>query len=82
MCHRMIRETARCTAFVALSLWAVSLLGALSVAVAAAVGDPVELQATHPSGVPLHQAPRGTKDFQRIPDGTRARVTDVANNGQ
>ena len=82
MRDRMTWSAARCTAFVAPLLWAVSLLGALSVAFAAAVGDQVELQATHPSGVPLHQAPRGTKDFQRIPDGTRARVTDVANNGQ
>jgi micrococcal nuclease len=31
---------------------------------------------------PLHQEPRGTNDFQRIPDGTRAHVIDVAHNGQ
>jgi uncharacterized protein YraI len=30
----------------------------------------------------LHQEPRGTHDFQRIPDGTRAHVIDVAKGGQ
>ena len=42
-----------------------------SLAWTAAIGDQVVLQATHPAGVPLHQEPRGTHDFQRIPDGTR-----------
>jgi hypothetical protein len=36
-----------------------------------AVGDQVKLKATHHAGVPFHNAPGGTKDFQRIPDGTR-----------
>jgi hypothetical protein len=49
---------------------------------AATVGDQVELKATHQAGVPLHQELHGTNDFQRIPDGTRARVIDIANNGQ
>ena len=48
----------------------------------AAIGDHVELNATNQAGVPLHQEPRGTHDFQRIPDGTRAHVIDVANSGQ
>jgi hypothetical protein len=52
------------------------------IAFAAAVGDQVELNATHQAGVPLHQEPRGTNDFQRIPDGTRAHVIDVAKGGQ
>jgi len=34
-----------------------------------AIGDQLELHATHQAGVPLHQEPRGTHDFQRIPDG-------------
>jgi hypothetical protein len=37
---------------------------------AIAIGDQVKLKATNQAGVPLHQEPRGTKDFQRIPDGT------------
>jgi Staphylococcal nuclease homologue len=42
----------------------------------------VELQATHQAGVPLHQEPLGTHDFQHIPDGTRAHVIEVAKGGQ
>jgi uncharacterized protein (DUF2235 family) len=42
----------------------------------------VELKATHQAGVPLHQGPGNTSDFERIPDGTRAQVTDVAKGGQ
>jgi len=80
--QRVIRETACCLVFVAPLLWALCLLGAVSFAFAAAVDNQVELKATHPSGIPLHQEPRGTKDFQLIPDGTRARVIDVANDGQ
>jgi hypothetical protein len=38
-------------------------------ALAAAIGDQVELKATHQAGVPFHQAPRGTNNFQRIPNG-------------
>jgi hypothetical protein len=82
MRDRMTCAATRCTAFVASLLWTMSLCAAVSVAFAATVGDQVELKATHPSGVPLHQEHRGTKDFQRIPDGIRARVTDVANDGQ
>jgi endonuclease YncB( thermonuclease family) len=55
---------------------------AAGAAFAAAIGDQVELNATHQAGVPLHQEPRGTNDFQRIPDGTRAQVIDVAKGGQ
>jgi endonuclease YncB( thermonuclease family) len=53
-----------------------------SIAFAATVGYQVELKATHQAGVPFHQEPRGTNDFQRIPDGTRVQVIDVAKNGQ
>jgi hypothetical protein len=49
---------------------------------AAGVGDQVELKATHQAGVPLHQQPRGTNDFQRVPDGTRAIVLKVALDGR
>jgi Bacterial SH3 domain len=59
-----------------------ALLFTVSIALAAAIGDQVELKATHQAGVPLHQEPRGTNDFQRIPDGTRAQVIDVAKDGQ
>jgi micrococcal nuclease len=31
---------------------------------------------------PLHQEPRGTNDFQRIPDGTKATVIDTAKGGR
>jgi endonuclease YncB( thermonuclease family) len=55
---------------------------AAGAAFAAAIGDQVELKATHQAGIPLHQEPCGTHDFQRIPDGTRARVIDVAKSGQ
>jgi hypothetical protein len=53
-----------------------------SLAWTAAVGDQVTLQATHQAGVPLHQEPRGTHDFQRVPDGTRATVLEVAQDGR
>jgi hypothetical protein len=53
-----------------------------SIAFATAVGGQVELNATHQAGVPLHQEPRSTNDFERIPDGTRAHVIDVAKGGQ
>jgi endonuclease YncB( thermonuclease family) len=51
-------------------------------AFAAAVGEQVELKASHRDGVPLHQEPRGRHDFQRVPDGTRATVIDMAGGGQ
>jgi hypothetical protein len=41
------------------------------------IGDHIELNATHQAGVPLHQELHGKNDFQRIPDGTRARVIDI-----
>ena len=59
-----------------------SLFFAAGITFAAAVGDQVELKATHQSGIPFHQQPHGTNDFQRIPDGTRAHVIDVAKGGQ
>jgi hypothetical protein len=42
----------------------------------------VGLKATHQAGVPLHAEPRGTNDFQRVPDGTKSTVIDVAQEGR
>jgi hypothetical protein len=47
-----------------------------------AVGEPVVLQARNRAGVPLHQEPRGTHDVQRIPDGTKAAVMELAQDGR
>ena len=52
-----------------------SLCFAANMAVAATVGDQVELNATHQAGVPFHSAPGGSQTFQRVPDGTVATVT-------
>jgi micrococcal nuclease len=82
MRHRSIRRATRCTSSLTALLVILSLFLAASIAIAATVGDQVELKATHQTGVPLHQEPRGTNVFQRIPEGTRAQVIDVANNGQ
>jgi hypothetical protein len=51
-------------------------------AFAAAVGDQVELKARNRAGVPLHQEPRGTNDFQRMPHGTKATVMEVVQDGR
>jgi hypothetical protein len=59
-----------------------ALLFTVGMAFATAIGDQVELHATYQAGIPFHQAPRGTNNFQRIPDGTRAHVIDVAKGGQ
>jgi hypothetical protein len=48
----------------------------------ATIGDQVELNATHQAGVPFHQEPRATSGFQRVPDGTKATVMDVAPDGR
>jgi hypothetical protein len=42
----------------------------------------VELKARNRAGVPLHSEPRGTNDFQRVPDGTKATVLEVAQGGR
>jgi endonuclease/exonuclease/phosphatase family metal-dependent hydrolase len=52
-----------------------------STALAAAIGDQVELHATHQAGVPFHSAPGGTPKFQRVPGGTVATVIDAAREG-
>jgi endonuclease YncB( thermonuclease family) len=53
----------------------------VGIAFAAVIGDQVELNATHPAGVPFHNAPGGRDGYQRIPDGTPARVIDVDKEG-
>ena len=64
--------------FAALLLLAPSLVQA---AATARVGDQIELKATHHQGVPLHHESRGTDDFQRISDGSRASVLEIGPNG-
>jgi len=60
----------------------VSLFCAATFVFAAAVGDQVELRGTYQSGIPLHSEPRGTNDFQQVPDGTKATVLEVAPDGR
>jgi hypothetical protein len=59
-----------------------ALLLTASPAWTASVGDQVTLEARIRAGVPLHQEPRGTHDFQRIPDGTKATVIELAQDGR
>jgi hypothetical protein len=82
MIHRLHHRAVRTIPFLTPGLVTLALLFTVGIAFAAAIGDQVELHATHQAGVPLHQEPRGTHDFQRIPDGTRAQIIDVAKNGQ
>jgi Staphylococcal nuclease homologue len=82
MIHLTICHATRCLSFLSPLLLTLSLLLAPSMALAAAVGDQVELTATHQAGIPFHHAPRATPDFQRLPDGTRAHVIGVAQDGR
>src|SRR5262245_59282131 len=82
MIARLIRCPTRGTLFVAPLLWTVSLFSAVNLAFAAAVGDRVELRATHPSGVPFHSTPGGGQTFQRVPGGTVGTVTALARDGR
>jgi micrococcal nuclease len=82
MIHRLHHRAVRTIPFLTPGLVTLALLFTVGIAFAAAIGDQVELHATHQAGVPLHQEPRGTNDFQRIPDGTRAHVIEVAKGGQ
>ncbi len=82
MTHGVIRRAARGIVSLAPLLVIVSVWLTTSIACAASVGDQVELKANNRAGVPLHREPRGTHDFQRIPDGTRARVIEIAQGGQ
>jgi endonuclease YncB( thermonuclease family) len=82
MIHCLHHRAVRTIPFLTPCLVALAFLFTTVIAFAAAIGDQVELNAAHRAGVPLHQEPRGTHDFQRIPDGTRAHVIDVAKGGQ
>ena len=53
-----------------------------SIAFAATIGYQVELKATHPASIPLYQEPRGTNDFQRVPDGSKVTVIKAAPDGR
>jgi micrococcal nuclease len=77
-----LRRAACCTLPRTPFLVILGLLLAAGMSFAAAVGDQVELQARNRAGVPFHQEPRGTHDFQRLPDGTRATVIAVAQDGR
>jgi hypothetical protein len=77
-----LRRAFRHTACLTQLLLTVSLCFAAGLTFAAAVGDQVELNATHPAGVPLHNAPGGTQTFQRVPSGTVATVIDTARDGR
>jgi hypothetical protein len=82
MIDRAIRRAVRCRLCTVLLLYLVSLFCPAGITFAAVVGDQVELNATHQAGVPLNSEPRGTNDFQRVPDGTRATVIEVAPDGR
>jgi endonuclease YncB( thermonuclease family) len=82
MMHRSIRRAIRCPLFLTSLLLTLSVLLTPSIALAVAIGDQVELKATHQAGVPFHSAPGGSQQFQRVPDGTRAHVIDLAKEGQ
>jgi hypothetical protein len=74
--------TARGVRRVILWLGVLGLLLPASLGWTAAIGEQVALHARNRAGVPLHQEPRGTPDVQRVPDGTRATVVEVAERGR
>jgi hypothetical protein len=78
MIRLTLRRAVGCPSFVTPLLCVVTLLCVAGITFAAVVGDHVELKATHQDGVPLHQEPRGTNDFQRVPDGTSTTVIEIA----
>jgi endonuclease/exonuclease/phosphatase family metal-dependent hydrolase len=59
-----------------------ALLCTTNITLAATVGDQIELHATHPAGVPFHNAPGGGSTFQRVPSGTLATVIDLDRGGR
>jgi uncharacterized protein YraI len=82
MTPRARAQTVRRLRRVILWMGILGLLLPVSLAWTAAIGDQVELHARNRAGVPFHQYPRGTHDFQRVPDGTRATVREVAQDGR
>jgi hypothetical protein len=81
MRHLAIHCAACCLSFRTSLLVTLSVWLAASLAFAAAIGDQVELTATHRAGVPFHTARGGTPTFQRVPTGTIATVIDMARAG-
>jgi hypothetical protein len=81
MIHLVIHRPLRCAPFFT-PLPVLSLFIPTSIAFAAAIGDHVELKATHQAGVPFHTAPGGTQQFQRVPSGTVATVIDLDRAGR
>jgi hypothetical protein len=81
MIHLTIRRAVRCTSSLTLLLVILSLFFAAGITFAAAVGDQVELKATHQAGIPFHKAPGGGQTFQRVPTGTVGTVMDLAQGG-
>jgi hypothetical protein len=72
MRQRSIRRAVRCRSFFTPLFLTLSLCFAANNALAAAIGDQVELKAMHQAGVPFHNAPGGSQTFQRLPTGTIA----------
>ena len=64
MMHRSSRRAARRTLSLTPLLLPLSWWLAAGLACAAAVGDQVELRATHPSGVPFRQPPATPRRFR------------------
>jgi hypothetical protein len=81
MRHRSIRRASRCTSSLLTLLLTFSLCFAAGFAFAA-IGDQVELQATHPAGVLFHHTPSGSQTFQRVPTGTIASVLGLDRGGR
>ena len=82
MMHRLHHRAVRTRAFLTPFIVTLAVLLTIGIAFAATVGDQVELKARNRAGVPFHQAPRGTHDFQRLPDCTKATVIEVAQDGR
>jgi Staphylococcal nuclease homologue len=82
MTPRACSQTVQGLRRVVLWLGILGLLLPASLAWTAAVGAQVVLHARNRAGVPFHQEPRGTPDFQRAPDGTKATVIDLAQDGR
>jgi hypothetical protein len=82
MRHVAIRHAGRRASSLAPLLLTLSLCFTTGIALAAAIGDQVELRTTHRAGVPFHNAPGGTPKFHRVPDGTVAAVIDVDRGGR
>jgi hypothetical protein len=62
----LMRHTVRCIALLIPLLLTLAFLFTATIVFAAAVGDQVELKATHQAGIPFHKAPGGGQMFQRV----------------